>query len=80
MLTIADLNTPEAVAVAESFFFFFFLIGKENNILKRAEPQTGTPREYTRSIQRARIRHKRKTKKKKTTNPPLKLLRTQHSS
>ena len=50
MLSIADLNTPEAVAVAESFFFF--LIGKENNILKRAEPQTGTPQEYTRSIQR----------------------------
>ena len=79
MLTIADLNTLEAVAVAESFFFFF-LIGKENHILKRAEPQTGTPREYTRSIQRARILHKRKAKTKKTTNPPHKLHRTQHSS
>ena len=63
MLSIADLNTPEAVAAAESFFFFF-LIGKENNILKRAEPQTGTPQEYTRSIQRGRIRHKRKAKTK----------------
>ena len=61
MLSIADLNTPEAVAAAE----FFFLKGKENNILKRAEPQTSTPQEYTRSIQRGRIRHKRKAKRKK---------------
>ena len=27
--------------------FIYFLIGKENHILKRGEPQTGTPQEYT---------------------------------
>ena len=59
--------------IAPFFFFliskkreyFYFLISKENHILKRVEPQIGTPQEYTRSIQRGRIQHKRKAETKK---------------
>ena len=58
---VSEMLVARIIQMGTSPFFF---IGKENNILKRAEPQTGNPQEYTRSIQKGRIWHKRKAKTK----------------